>query len=752
MRRLLLGILLLLFVGVSPCIGQTLVSFLGSDGNFYGTSYNGDQFYLYLEGPDSTTVLNSNASGLTLCLERSDGTFLGINMSSTDYPELVKVTFAGQITVLAQFPGKYDDPVCPVIADDGNYYGSAQRGGDYGYGYFYQLTAAGKLNAFYSFTGASDGDGPSVTPLQGSDGNLYDYYGTNWLRYSPTTGLAVYPLSYTPAGESLMEGPDSNFYTVGASPNNGDYAQTILQIQPTGTATPIYTQGGSNDGEDGAQGITNLYLTGMSATPLAAFQLFTYASTDDGDECGASGDLFTVPTISLTGATGDDLLDIGMDEASGDGSYPADADDYGYSLVFAGNGTFYGSLGDITYTDPGTQCSAGQEPDTVATYSVSYPTTAMPLTMSLSKSHVLPKEPSTLTWQVNNAFSDTMKQCFGFGGLSGPVALSGSVTLTPPAAGSYVTSIVCGGTETGAATLVAGNAVLQLGASASQVGAGTPITLTAYVSNAGNPLPTGKVTFLYGATVVGAANLVKGTATLTASTAGIPAGTYNLTAKYAGDANYGAATSNTSAVQIVNKPATKLVLTPASQTLIQGATIAITAGITGTSAYGYPSGTVKFLLGSTVLATEMLYNDETNSSYAYLSEATTGVPAGTYQVTASYSGDIFNLPSTSSSPATIIIQALTPVTLAVSPNPVPAGDSFTLTATVNGKDTPTGTVIFYTGGTQQLASTSVGSGGVAKVTLPSGTLAAGTYQLTAHYAGDANNPAGTSSVVMLTIQ
>ena len=268
----------------------------------------------------------------------------------------------------------------------------------------------------------------------------------------------------------------------------------------------------------------------------------------------------------------------------------------------------------------------------------------------------------------------------------------------------------------------------------------------------GNPLPTGKVTFLYGATVVGAANLVKGTATLTASTAGIPAGTYNLTAKYAGDANYGAATSNTSAVQIVNKPATKLVLTPASQTLIQGATIAITAGITGTSAYGYPSGTVKFLLGSTVLATEMLYNDETNSSYAYLSDATTGVPAGTYQVTASYSGDIFNLPSTSSSPATIIIQALTPVTLAVSPNPVPAGDSFTLTATVNGKDTPTGTVIFYTGGTQQLASTSVGSGGVAKVTLPSGTLAAGTYQLTAHYAGDANNPAGTSSVVMLTIQ
>ena len=269
---------------------------------------------------------------------------------------------------LSQFPGKYDNPVCPAIANDGNYYSSAQRGGDYDYGYFYQLTAAGGFNAFYSFTGASDGYGPGVTPIQGSDGNLYDYSGTNLLRYSPTTGLAIYPLSQTPGGGPLLEGPDGNFYTYSAALGGGEaYAESILQIQPTGATSAIYTQPAEGDG---AEGISNLYLTGNSAMPLAAFQLFTYANSDPGDNCSASGNFYTVPTISLTGNPGGDLLDIGADEGTNNPGYPADADDYGYSLVFAGNGTFYGSLGDITFTDPGTNCGAGQEPYTVATYNV----------------------------------------------------------------------------------------------------------------------------------------------------------------------------------------------------------------------------------------------------------------------------------------------------------------------------------------------------------------------------------------------
>jgi hypothetical protein len=110
------------------------------------------------------------------------------------------------------------------------------------------------------------------------------------------------------------------------------------------------------------------------------------------------------------------------------------------------------------------------------------------------------------------------------------------------------------------------------------------------------------------------------------------------------------------------------------------------------------------------------------------------------------------LPSTSNgSSVTVTIKPTTPVTLAIAPNPVPADTSFMLTATINGKDSPSGTVFFYENGTTVLTSGNV-SNGVATVTVPAGTLASGTYQMTATYAGDANNPTGTSPAVSLTVQ
>jgi hypothetical protein len=91
----------------------------------------------------------------------------------------------------------------------------------------------------------------------------------------------------------------------------------------------------------------------------------------------------------------------------------------------------------------------------------------------------------------------------------------------------------------------------------------------------------------------------------------------------------------------------------------------------------------------------------------------------------------------------------TPVTLAISPNPVPSDMSFKLTATITGKYSPSGTVAFYVNGSQDLASGNV-SNSVATVTVPAGTLASGTYSMTAYYAGDSNNPSGTSAA--LTVQ
>jgi hypothetical protein len=267
------------------------------------------------------------------------------------------------------------------------------------------------------------------------------------------------------------------------------------------------------------------------------------------------------------------------------------------------------------------------------------------------------------------------------------------------------------------------------------------------VANAGNDAPTGQVRFLYGNLVIGSANLNGNTASFTASTAGLPPGTYNVTASYAGDVNYGPATSAPIAITLVKKAATTVTVTPASQSLITGSKAAFTATVTGSSPYDYPSGTTTLLYGTTSLETATLFEESAHTSEATFSASTAGVPPGTYSVKVSYSGDVLNAASVSA-PVTVTVLADN-VTVAASPNPVPTGSSFTLSATVTGNDDPAGTVIFYAG------TNAVGSGtlssGVATITLTPGTLASGTYSVTAYYAGDKNNPSATSPAISLTV-
>jgi VCBS repeat-containing protein len=71
-----------------------------------------------------------------------------------------------------------------------------------------------------------------------------------------------------------------------------------------------------------------------------------------------------------------------------------------------------------------------------------------------------------------------------------------------------------------------------LAASASRVRAGQPVELTATVSSAGSTVDGGTVTFRAGATVLGSAPVVNGSAVLSVST--LAAGRYRLTAAYSG--------------------------------------------------------------------------------------------------------------------------------------------------------------------------------------------------------------------------
>jgi autotransporter-associated beta strand protein len=128
------------------------------------------------------------------------------------------------------------------------------------------------------------------------------------------------------------------------------------------------------------------------------------------------------------------------------------------------------------------------------------------------------------------------------------------------------------------------------------------------------------------------------------------------------------------------------------------------------------------------------------------------LPPGTYLLDVSFPGDPNYLPVSVTGFQQIINQAVTTTTLtALPPNPV-YGQTLTINATVApkapGGGIPTGSVTFFVDGGNANSSNggfqtivSVGSGGVASLTFPSGAfpaLAVGTHSFTASYSGDTN--------------
>ena len=229
----------------------------------------------------------------------------------------------------------------------------------------------------------------------------------------------------------------------------------------------------------------------------------------------------------------------------------------------------------------------------------------------------------------------------------------------------------------------------QLTASATSLVTNQDLTLTVTVTGIA---PTGKVTFRSPASggvaeLVSEAPITNGIASLTT---GRPAGTYSFTASYSGDTNNNPSTSNTVTV-IVTPAASTTTLSASSTNVNLGQMITYTATVAGRF---YPTGTVTFTSGATTLGTVNVAYGATQVPFS------TGVAtlpafattAGTYSVTASYSGDDNNQPSTSSA---VSITVVTPdYTLTANPAAatVKAGQSVTIAVNMTAVGGYNGTV------------------------------------------------------------
>jgi Bacterial Ig-like domain (group 3) len=132
-----------------------------------------------------------------------------------------------------------------------------------------------------------------------------------------------------------------------------------------------------------------------------------------------------------------------------------------------------------------------------------------------------------------------------------------------------------------------------------------------------------------GSTVLGSGS-VNSSGIATLSITSLPAGTYSLTARYAGNSSYLASTSAAALVTVTASTApTTIRLVASPNPVTEGQALILTATVTE-SGTASPAGTVSFMNGSAVMGTAAL----NSSGVATLSISSLAV--GTYSITAQY--------------------------------------------------------------------------------------------------------------------
>jgi uncharacterized repeat protein (TIGR03803 family) len=472
-------------------------------GDFIGVTATGEPIFVPVDLDGEYNPV-SFFSGL---IQGPNGNFFGTGMFEGRFFELPGPGYSG-----AEFPYFYVPDAAysgVILGSDGAFYGTTNLGGmssgSSSCGSVFKVSQTGVVTTLYEFTGKADGCGPAAGLVQGRDGNFYGTTPTTIFRLSPS-GVIASIAAATSAGTALVQAADGDLYGVNE--------QSVFRVNPpTGALTTIATAAGG---------------AFQSTLFPAGGNTFYGVTAPDG----------TAYAISTTGI----LTPLGIVQTSGTAGR-------NFSSVVQGNdGNIYGSFSE----GPG---------GTFYKLTFSQPQTP-PVQITLSPQSVLPGTPVTASFTVNNAYSLTMQQCYAFVTVNGVTTAlgkvagtyssattlyTGSVSFTPTA-GTYHYDLTCGGIESGLATLFVGYpTATTLTANPTTVTPPGTVSLQATVKRSANGVsgtPTGSVTFSSGSANIGTANLNgSGVAIFSASSSGIAAGQYPVTARYNGDSEDAASTS-----------------------------------------------------------------------------------------------------------------------------------------------------------------------------------------------------------------
>jgi len=275
--------------GHTPVAGLVL----GTDGNFYGTTYSGGDLscgYPYGCG----TVFKLTPAGVLTTLHtftgQSDGagpfsglakglngSFYGTTGSEGGDGTVFKITPSGTLTTVHYFglPNGLWPISGPALGIDGNFYGTTPGGGtssncNDGCGTVYRMTPAGKLTTLHSFD-STDGTELVGGVVQATDGNLYGttaFGGTSPVCAGLYNGGCGTVFKLTPAGKlttlynlcslancldgispygTLMQASDGNLYGTALQGGTLGYG-TLFQITTGGAFSVLHNFDRDNGG------------------------------------------------------------------------------------------------------------------------------------------------------------------------------------------------------------------------------------------------------------------------------------------------------------------------------------------------------------------------------------------------------------------------------------------------------------------------------------------------------------------------
>lgn len=418
-------------------------------------------------------------------------------------------------------------PTSLIVGIDGALYGTCQYGGPGGFGTIFRITLAGDFTILKSFgpnpgnTAIDVGYSPA-SMTQGPDGSLYWTNGVGVYQLAPDGSFItletfqadqttqLFPQGGNPT--SLMLGNDGSLYlTLSTGPQtahgtgtNGSIARlnlagnqlTTFHALPDNGSEGAVPVGPLVQGSDGSlYGVTSNH----TSTPLYAFRIASDGTlyilhnfTGGADGGGPQAPLFVGSDGNLYGVTlvgGDTTSDNCKPTGCGtvfqltpnallttlhtfEGGTPT-------STVVADNPQFDGAVPKAPMVQAMDGAFYGTSLFNAVYKTVLNSAPPAPMKMTLNPTTVVAGNPTTVTWTVSNAFSQTAQACGAYivgntigagswsgilkGTMSGGLVYGGTATITPTAGGTYVYAISCGGNESAVATLiVSSNSDLQL--------------------------------------------------------------------------------------------------------------------------------------------------------------------------------------------------------------------------------------------------------------------------------------------------